>query len=605
MGVRITDKLAYPLRVENIGHLFFLIYGIAACWLAIDRIGSMDSCFYLFKMLAFEKLNVEHQRYPAVITQLIPFLMNRAGFSLKNIMIGYSVSFVVVYYLCWLFVRYVAKNKNAALALVFISIIGVKYTFYWPVTEQFQAMVYCLVFYAWINAAKHRHIALYLGVAFIWLALAVVIHPLSVLMIGFVLVYEWLDERRYKDPKFYGVTALTLLVHQVYTKFIKAPNEYEEGKMKAFEDWQEKLDGFFELEGAKQFLDMFEHHHIGLVYLLIGVLAYFLFRLKLGKFLLISSISALTFFLITLSVPWGNSAVVKENLMLPFSLFIGIPLAKELIPQFKRIYLAWPLTVLLIYIGFSKVDRIRHLYEYRTEWHANMHEFMSQFPESKAVICRDNFPNEQFMVTWAAGLEALMRSSAEEKEPVNFGVTYEMRLTMDHPDPESVILGPDFLQYIGSAVLPERHMPLKATRFLELCRSDSLTSSGLRELLVPENFAGETKDFQVKFGRGIKSQRMIRFRMQNKSDETLRCNLGHPYPTRVGYEYLRADGSGSYFETSPTFPLELDLPPGTSYTQMLPLYRPHESGTYRFRIGLVNPILGGLLVLDEKDVVVR
>ena len=211
---------------ENAGHFFFLLMAILALAFGMQRMGTFDSSSYLFNMLSTDDIYYPHQRHGAFLVQLIPYFFMKMGASLHTVLLSFSLSFIIIYYLCWLFCRYVARHRGAGIAIVLISVLQVKYTFYWPVTEIFQGLIYSLTAYAWISSARFRNTAVYYAVALLLVALAILVHPLTVIPLFFAIGYDYLDQKRYRDVRIYVIAGLVAGVWLGF-RLVKTPSEYE------------------------------------------------------------------------------------------------------------------------------------------------------------------------------------------------------------------------------------------------------------------------------------------------------------------------------------------------------------------------------------------
>jgi len=57
-----------------------------------------DTYFFSFKIITFEKFNIEAGRYTSFLSQIIPLILIKLHVGLKAFLIGYSVSIVLVFY---------------------------------------------------------------------------------------------------------------------------------------------------------------------------------------------------------------------------------------------------------------------------------------------------------------------------------------------------------------------------------------------------------------------------------------------------------------------------------------------------------------------------
>lgn len=131
-----------------LGHLSFMALFLASVYFYKERILFADSAFQFFKIINFEKFNVEAARYGSVLPE-IPLLMAvKLGLNLKMLTIIYSVSFIGLYYLVYILCVHWLKNPKAGLAVVLTLILCISQSFFHPVTETHQSLVYSVLLFA-------------------------------------------------------------------------------------------------------------------------------------------------------------------------------------------------------------------------------------------------------------------------------------------------------------------------------------------------------------------------------------------------------------------------------------------------------------------------
>jgi len=82
-----------------LGHLSFFILLLGAVYFYKERILFADSAFQFFKIVNFEKINIEAARYGAILPEFPLLLAMKLGIGLKMLLIIYSVSFIGLYYM--------------------------------------------------------------------------------------------------------------------------------------------------------------------------------------------------------------------------------------------------------------------------------------------------------------------------------------------------------------------------------------------------------------------------------------------------------------------------------------------------------------------------
>src|SRR5688500_6624249 len=93
-----------------LGHLSLIITAILAIYFFKERVLFVDPGQQLFEMINEQNFKVFVGRHSMMINQTIPLIGIKMGLSLKTLMILYSISFVIIYYLCFLLSVYKFKN---------------------------------------------------------------------------------------------------------------------------------------------------------------------------------------------------------------------------------------------------------------------------------------------------------------------------------------------------------------------------------------------------------------------------------------------------------------------------------------------------------------
>ncbi len=142
-----------------------------------------DSSFYFFDMLETKSFCIQHYRYPAVLSQLLPLLFIKTALPLKWIAVAYSLNLALIAVVLALLSGYWLKNWKAAAAIVLSPFLFNSEMFFWMVAESQYLPLYWLFIYAFIDycIGKSLHpVRLLLLLLFLFLGFT--IHPLSVLM---------------------------------------------------------------------------------------------------------------------------------------------------------------------------------------------------------------------------------------------------------------------------------------------------------------------------------------------------------------------------------------------------------------------------------------
>jgi hypothetical protein len=110
-----------------------------------------DSSFYFFDMLETKGFCIQHYRYPAVLSQLLPLLFIKTALPLKWIAVAYSLNLALIAVVLSLLSGYWLKNWKAAAAIVLSPFLFNSEMFFWMVAESQYLPLYWLFIYAFID----------------------------------------------------------------------------------------------------------------------------------------------------------------------------------------------------------------------------------------------------------------------------------------------------------------------------------------------------------------------------------------------------------------------------------------------------------------------
>ncbi|MFK7932510.1 MAG: hypothetical protein AB8G22_03315, partial [Saprospiraceae bacterium] len=142
--------------ITIIGHLFFSTFLFGCIWYYQERLLAFDAAYYTFHLLNYEEVFVKHNRYISYFTQGVGLGAIKSGASMKTVMMIYSGMFGVWYYAIFLFIRYVLKNYQAVLLLIFSLALTMRYKHYAGHTEITFAIAVATLLFAWMTARQEN-----------------------------------------------------------------------------------------------------------------------------------------------------------------------------------------------------------------------------------------------------------------------------------------------------------------------------------------------------------------------------------------------------------------------------------------------------------------
>jgi hypothetical protein len=238
---RIMRRPGYRYMVVNriVPHIPWMILFALAVYLYKARIFA-DSGFYVSQFINNQTFWIECQRYVLAISQLIPLIGVWSGLGMKYVLLLYSLSHVIFFYILFLFVYYGLRDRRSGLLIIIFQTVGIIYSFYTPMFELYYGAPLLIVFYSiWQLPFRFKSIYVLLILEFFIL----LSHPLAFMLFVFLMLYDFRREKA-KPLKYYAAIALVFAGCVAFKYFIMC--DYESGKLA----WQ------FNYTDNKQYLQM-------------------------------------------------------------------------------------------------------------------------------------------------------------------------------------------------------------------------------------------------------------------------------------------------------------------------------------------------------------
>ena len=240
-----------------VGHGMFLVYFALAIVFYLERTLFVDPCYAVFNILYYHDYVTEAGRHAAVFPQTLALLAMKMNLPLRVILLSYSISFILLYYLVFLVIVYIFKLDWLALAVPLLFVLGIKYSFFWISTETQQALVYTILFYAFLIWSMKFRQTFIVWIFRVFAASGILLlcfysHPVSLFTVLFVLGFYMVENNRWLKPEGYilGSVIVTLAV----VKFLNGSSVgYESFYYKGFGEFFTRLGDLMHSESL-QFL---------------------------------------------------------------------------------------------------------------------------------------------------------------------------------------------------------------------------------------------------------------------------------------------------------------------------------------------------------------
>lgn len=452
------------------GHLFFLIYFLFAVFYAKERVLFVDSAYQFFKIINFEDFNIEAGRFSAVITQIPLLTAVKLHLPLNWLLLIFSLSFPLLYYLIYLISVYLFKQPAAGILLCLSLCITIRHSFFHVVTETHQAIAYSCLFFAWLNSTsiKTSQFKKILTGSVI-LVLALFSHPVAYLTLIFVLLF-YLGDKQGFDKKLIGIISVFIFGVVVF-KYLNTPTGTYEGQFLSQVSYFHELIFHIDTFASKSFYDQFYNRLYRLpFYMIMLVSIYYLFKLNFKKLIIvpIAYFGFLTFTLLIYNK--GDSQIMMERAFMPLAFFAGLPLVYDILSKGDR--LKWFKTVIIIAMltyGMNWIYRTANYFTDRIEYMGQFISYMNDSKIDKLLIGGDDTSKRIIYIPWAFGVETLIYSSLKSPEFSKTVYVHDNPKEIDCSSPDLLLLV-HFDQNNDVKLLNEKYFKLPATTYKLLDR---------------------------------------------------------------------------------------------------------------------------------------
>jgi len=526
---------------------------------------SYDPAFYSFKIIHFKTFNIEHHRYSSFLTQLLPLLAIKKGFSLELFLKLYSISFILLFYLVFNICVYLYKNLSAGISILLALCLCIRQTFYSPVSEFQQGMVFVVLYWCIISSfsdtQKSKDQVNHL-INFSVLAIITFFHPLLLTALIYISGFELIKRNRIFDKNIY--IGLLLIGVCFGLRLLLVPvDSYESNKIPGIAEALKLLLQLPYLVSTKYFLGYaYSNYKVSFLAFFIACL-FFSYR-KQYKQLIWCTLATLSYIaLICIIYHNGESHIMYENYFLLVGLFIAVPLSSTLIENKLIKLYSFLILLFILTMNFYNVWKEHLFYSQRISYIDRLTSYGKKFDTRKFIVNENNSPREILSVDWAFAFESLLHSSIKGPDSAVTVYTATDVNAYDSLNKDlNLFLGADFaLTWFKINDLDTNYFRFKKSYYkkLNLC-SDSIDIKKLTEAL---NIQFKTKNISVNGYSFI----TVPVTLSTSSEFISSCNKSNP-TLFLSYRLYKNNGEILIKEGRRT-PLEVDLYKGRPYSQGL------------------------------------
>jgi len=369
-----------------------------------------DSGFYVSQFINNQTFWIECNRIVLGISQIIPLIGVWLGIEIKYVLILYSLSHVIFFYLLFLFVYYGLRDRQSGLLIILLQTVGIMFSFYTPMFELYYGMALMITFYAlW-------RLPFRINVLFVPLLLEVLIllsHPLAFMLFLFLLLYDY-EKGTAKPIKFYIPVAVVFIGAIVFKCFVMCP--YETGKLA----WQ------FNYAENKQYLQlitpsfyktlaMFTLRYYSEVLVAFVLVIYMLVNKRQWFKLLVVVGTFLAYFFLVNSNYSIEPSRYMEQVMFPFVPILFIPLIYGF-PKMGRqglVNISVLLVSALIVYRLAVIYSCSESYMTRVAQMEQLIKSARQKGGSKFIVSEDVIDHGYTQMNWSHPIESMLLSAID------------------------------------------------------------------------------------------------------------------------------------------------------------------------------------------------
>ncbi len=402
----------------RLGTATYLALAVLAGVFYLERMAFLDMAFQTFHILRTGALQIQSGRFGAAGTQVFAWLAQALGLPLKGVLLSYSLGHVLYYFLLFLLITLGLKQWKWGLTLVLVSVLMTTHTFYW-LSEMPQGLAFLIFIMAWIHwrGSIYRLRPWEYPLLAAALATAFYFHPMVLYAMVFCSAFFLLRKRPPAGWAGLHLLALAIFLLTVFVKYkVLKLDWYDAMSLERARAFADLWPHWFDIKSNRDFLRWCLHDY----YLVpAGILlntAYYWWKKDWLKALL-----ALLYplaFVLMVNVPFhqGDNQFYLENLYLPLSLFVAVPLVFDVLPALlteRGMFWALPL---LVFVQVVHIYRSHQPWTERLRWEQEFLQKTAGSPQRKLLLTEQQVPMDKLILSWGASYEFLMLSALEHPD---------------------------------------------------------------------------------------------------------------------------------------------------------------------------------------------
>jgi len=395
-----------------IGVLCYLFLLLLAGIYYKERIIFTDTSFYLYSIIKNKSFCIQHNRFGAICTQLLPFIAIKLGLSLKIVAIIYSESIIIFYFLVFLIIIKYFKNQKLALVWLGFNTLIVSHSFYWMLSELPQAVALFFIYFTLLNNVllEEKTPIYFYPIALLLLVTVCFTHPLVLFVEIFTLIFFILHQPLKKKIISWNLATILviLLIKSFYFK-----TEYDTNAMSGIVNIYKLFPNYFNLQSNKNFIQYLIHDFYFIFFLFLLVFI-FQIRYKQYKKLLFTILFSFGYLLlVNISYRDGTNQFYIETQYLLLTVFGLIPFSFDVFPKIKSVH-KYTAVGFILFFCIIRIAHSHEIFTQRIQWERNLLSKTETLPNKKLIIVAEKKINNTLFMTWASSYEFWLLSTIEQ-----------------------------------------------------------------------------------------------------------------------------------------------------------------------------------------------
>ena len=374
-----------------------------------ERIIFSDAAFYLFNIVKDGQFAIFHSRFIAVLTEIFPLTAVKLGIPLQQVMLVYSVGFVIYYLIAYLVSGLVFKNYGFALVILLINTLFITDTFYWMLSELPQGMVLMCVMFSVLNTPRFGKLTPGSGlICLLFMPVIVYSHPLILFPFFFALIFLFLHQGLFISRSIlYFLAGLFVAIYII--KGVFSSDQYDSTAAQGLRNFVTLFPDYFTQYSFRNFLENWLEKYYWMP-ITIGTVSFVYINKRSWLKLALVLFSFAGFaFLINVSYPSERTDdFYFENLYTPLGFILGLPLVFDVLFTLERRSVSFVILGLILTTCLIRIPVMKTKYVARLDW---LKSYMSQHVNEKLIVSRALIPMDTVMMEWGTPYEVWLLST--------------------------------------------------------------------------------------------------------------------------------------------------------------------------------------------------